>query len=72
MSKNNKIKIKVRRDGTGTVGAPLVPGETRILYIADDAAPDFGDATDAEKEQYGYICEDTELMADGTAPYVIY
>ena len=45
--------------------------QQRVLFIAPDAAPDFVAATDAQKE-YGYICGDTGLMADGTAGYVIF
>lgn len=44
----------------------------RICYITPDAAPDFSSATAIEKEQYGYVCEDTGKMADGTEGYYIF
>ena len=44
----------------------------RILYIAPDDAPDYDDATTAEREKYGYISDANGLMSDGAEGYVIY
>jgi len=46
--------------------------EQRILFIADDLAPDYTAADADDKEEYGYICDDDGYMADGSAPYVIW
>jgi hypothetical protein len=59
--KDNKLSLKLLKLTT-----------KRIFYIAPDDAPDFVDATDAEKMAYGYICDGTGFMADGTEGYYIY
>lgn len=43
----------------------------KVDLIAPDAAPDWVNATDADKE-YGYICDDDGLMPNGTPGYSIY
>ncbi|MFA5354363.1 MAG: hypothetical protein WC291_09040 [Thermodesulfovibrionales bacterium] len=43
----------------------------RLCFIAPDGAPDYDAATDADKE-YGYMTEDTGLMADESDGYYTY
>ncbi len=65
--------IIVRRERRGDdfkLRAQRLPSR-RIDFIADDDAPDWDQATDADKE-YGYICDDDGLMPDGTPGYSIY
>jgi len=40
-------------------------------FIMENTAPDFGDATEAEKENACYITENDGTMPDGSAGYVI-
>ena len=44
----------------------------RILFITPDDAPDYADATETQREQYGYISDDNGQMADGKDGYVIF
>lgn len=43
----------------------------RYFVIAPDGAPDYASATTEQKQQYGYICGNDELMPNGDAPYLI-
>lgn len=45
--------------------------QRNICFIAPDTAPDFDQASEADKE-YGYICADDGLMPDGSRGYSIY
>lgn len=59
--KNNVIILKCLR----------ITGK-RICYFAPEDAPDYADATEAEREKYGYFCDEDGFMSDGAPGYVFY
>jgi len=46
--------------------------DSRICYFTPEDAPDYDDATDAEREKYGYFCGEDGFMDDGTPGYVFF
>lgn len=65
------IIVRRERQGDDFKLKALKLSVRKIDLIAPDDAPDWEDATDADKE-YGYICDDDGLMPDGTPGYSIY
>jgi len=45
--------------------------EGRYFFIAPNGTPDYGSATESQKEKYGFISLNTGLMGDGSAGYKI-
>lgn len=68
-TRGDRIRYRMRRSDYSRLAGSV---QGRYAFVAADDAPDFADATDAQKAARGaWISGDDGLMADGSPPWVM-
>lgn len=63
--------VEVARGATKKIKGIQSSFTGRYWFICPDSVPDYSSATEAQKNQYGFVCYDTNVFLDGEPAYKI-